>query len=190
MSAKALRTTVSCLLILTILSCFCCCSIYSQRQTPDSQYLDTRKEIMTSPRPANTDEFKVYAALIDIDAGDHVKTVACFADGTTALYLSTGEAYEDLSAANPSLVVTAQDFFEGISRHLKLAPWQEKTSLSLPDTGKDQLYLLTDQGIHLLTIIPPKVSDSSEDIQTIYGLYMALYLQVMKQVEPSVSAAA
>ncbi len=156
------------------------CSIYGERKKAAPAYMEKRREIMSAPRPEDTEDFLIYTALIDIDEGDHVKTVACSADGSVSLYLSTGEAYEDLHLQASVLSETAAAFLVGMGAHIELAHRQTQTDLAPAEPDSDLLYLAADDGIHTLTVLPSYVSGSSEAAQEIYGLYRALYEAVLE----------
>ncbi|MBE6559322.1 MAG: hypothetical protein E7661_10000 [Ruminococcaceae bacterium] len=151
------------------------CSMYGDRKVADRQYLERRKEILTSHRLTGSEEFTVYAAVIDLDEGTHVSSVACLSDGTASLYLSTGEAYEQVSLDRPEIASAVVAFLKGMGEHLDLATRQARTDLALPSKGQDLLYLLTDKGIYTLTVIPEYIPESTEAAQEIYALYRAVY---------------
>ena len=179
---RKMRAILCCCLALTMLFVGSACSIYSERKKVDRGYMEKRKVFLTAGRPSEGEVLTVFAAIADIDQADHVKSIACAADGSVSLYLSTGEVYEGLHVNNPEVADAAMRFLQGMSERIELATWQNRTDLALPDTGKDLLYLVTDQGIHTLTVIPAYVPESNEKAQEVYGLYRALYDAVVKAV--------
>lgn len=160
------------------------CSMYGQRKVADEAYLNVRTQIMSERRPQGSEDMTVYTAMIDIDAGDHVKTLVCLADGTTHLYLSTGEAYTDLHLDDPELAAASQALLEGLGDRLDHTMWLSKTDLALPQTNRDLIYLRSDQGIHSVTLIPARIAESPDEIQEIYGLYRAVYQAVASKIAP------
>ena len=155
------------------------CSMYGERKKATPAYMEKRREIMSAPRPEGSEDYPIHTALIDVDEGDHVKTVACSADGSVSLYLSTGEAYEQLHLKDAALSQKALDFLTGMGTHIELAHHQLQTDLAPAEPDSDLLYLAADDGIHTLTVLPAYVSGSSEAAQEIYGLYRALYEAVL-----------
>ena len=174
-----LKSFLCALLALVLLASSTGCSIYGERKKAAPEYMQKRREIMSAPRPEGSEDFPIYSALIDIDEGDHVKTVACSAGGSVSLYLSTGEAYKNLHETSPELTALAADFLTGMGEHLELAHRQSQTDLAPAGPDSDLLYLAADDGIHTLTVLPSYVSGSSEAAQEIYGLYRALYEAVL-----------
>lgn len=155
------------------------CSMYGERKKATPAYMEKRREIMSASRPEGSEDYLIHTALIDVDEGDHVKTVACSADGSVSLYLSTGEAYEQLHLKDAALSQKALDFLTGMGTHIELAHHQLKTDLAPAEPDSDLLYLAADDGIHTLTVLPAYVSGSSEAAQEIYELYRALYEAVL-----------
>lgn len=162
-------------LILSLAGGMLSCNMYSQRKVADEAYMTARTEMITVERPEGSDDYTVYAVMVDIDAGDHVETVVCYADGTTHLLLSTGQTYTHLEKTVPALTEAAQALLSGLGERLDHTLWVSKTDLSLPRTGKDMLYLAGDKGIYTLTVDPASLSEASEAVNAIYELYRAVY---------------
>lgn len=173
-----LRKILCLCLALVIMASAVSCRMYSERKVADTQYMEARKEILSASRPMGSEEYRIYTAIIDMDAGDHVKSVACFADGSASLYLSTGEHYETPTESTATLIEATQGFLQKMGDHLDLARWQAKTDLSLPDAGCDMLYLLTDDGIYTLSFAPAYMAESTEIAQELYSAYMAVYKEL------------
>ena len=166
------------------------CNIYQERKVADKTYLQERTKVMSSSRPDQSDEYTVYAALVDIDAGDHVKTLACFADGTTSLYLSTGGSVTALQKEHADIATATQALLKGAGERLDATLWVAQTDLALPGRGKDMVYLATDKGIYTLTLIPAYITEATPEAQEIHRLYTALYDLIAQQCElPSPSPA-
>lgn len=182
---KAYVKTLLCLIMVLLMLSGSACNVYQERKVADEGYLEKRVEIMLAPRPDQSDEYTVYAALVDMDATDHVKTLACFADGGTDLYLSTGESTLDLEAGHEDIAAATQALLKAAGERLDATLWASKTDLALPDRGKDQLYLATDKGIYTLTLIPAYITEASVEAQEIYRLYTELYALIEETHELS-----
>ena len=176
---KSSVISILCVLLSLLMLSGTGCSMYGERKKATPAYMEKRREIMSAPRPEGSEDYPIHTALIDVDEGDHVKTVACSADGSVSLYLSTGEAYEQLHLKDATLSQTALDFLAGMGTHIELAHHQLQTDLAPAEPDSDLLYLAADDGIHTLTVLPAYVSGSSEAAQEIYGLYRALYEAVL-----------
>lgn len=171
---KFIRSLFCLCLSFTLIVGLCGCDIYSQRKVSDQSYLQARKDALSIRRPDGSDDFTVFAAVVDMDRGDHVKSLLCSADGTVHIYLSTGESRLNAHQQTPALTSAAQALLIGLGTRLDSTLWQEKTDLALPSVGQDAVYLLTDKGIHLLTLTPDRISEAPVEVQEIYALYMVL----------------
>ena len=165
----------SLLCLATTVLLFASCNVYGQRKVADKDYMAARREAISLRRPDGSDEYTVFAAMVDMDMGDHVETLVCYADGTVHLYLSTGEVCKDLQNTTPDLSAAARDLLRGLGDRLDNTLWQSKTDVALPEAGRDLIYLCSDKGIHTLTLIPAHISDAPEASQEIHALYRALY---------------
>ncbi len=172
---KNLFRSLLCLCLAALMAIFSACSVYGQRKVADEDYMKARREALSLRRPDGSDEYTVFAAMVDMDMGDHVETLICYADGTVHLYLSTGEVYGDLHKTDPALSAAVDDLLLGLGLRLDATLWQSKTDVALPEAGRDLLYLCTDKGIHTLTLIPAHISEAPGATREIYDLYRALY---------------
>jgi len=183
---KRICTCLLCLiLVLAAVTSFSSCSIYGQRRVADPSYMAARQDVLTAPRPTESKDFFFYTAIVDIDAGDHVRTLVCHFDGTTELHLSTGEVYAGLEVYDPAIVGMTQDFLKGLSQNTDYIYWQDKTSLALPRTGCHSIYAAGTQGIYHLSLNPQKIP--ATPVSEIYGLYMLLYEAVTALVVENTS---
>ncbi len=178
---KAYLKTCLCLLLGVLMVLGCSCSIYQERKTADPDYMATRKKIIKTPRIYGTDEYEVYTVIVDMDKGDHVETLACYADGTTEIYFSTGESYLKLNKDRPEITEAALALMKGLGEHLQAAARLSRTELALPQAGKDKLYFVTDIGLYTMVIDHQKLSESHESLQAIAALYTEVYDMAIKQ---------
>lgn len=185
---KAYLKIPLCLLLGVLLLLGSGCSIYQTRKTADPAYMDTRKQIIKAPRIYGTDEYEVYTVIVDMDNGDHVETLACYADGTTELYFSTGESYLQLNQSHPEITEATLALMKGLEEHLQAAARLSRTELALPQAGKDKLYFVTDIGLYTMVIDPEQLSESHESLQVISALYTAVYDMAIKQCYPQDTA--
>ncbi len=172
---KYMQRFACCLLSVALLWSLFSCQMYGTRKVADETYLKARRDTMSVTRPEGSKDYFIYTVMVDIDAGDHVETLVCCADGTTHLYLSTGEQYLHLEKETPAIVGAAQALLTCLGENINHALWVSKTDLALPDMGTDRLYLAGDKGIYILTIDPAGLSEASEAINTIHELYCAVY---------------
>lgn len=182
---QLIRALLCICLSLALISGLCGCAIYGQRKVADQGYLEARKDALSIRRPDASDDFTVFAAVVDVDCGDHVETLICHVDGLLHLYLSTGEGYLNVQEKDPALSIATQELLRGLGARLDSTLWQSKTDLALPSVGQDSIYLLTDKGIHLLTVTPDLITEASREVQEIYALYTALYEQAKLSISVS-----
>lgn len=150
------------------------CSIYGERKTTAESYLDVRKHALLSSRPDGYEDFTVYAAIVDMDAGDHVRTLVCFADGGTSCYASTGEILLSSEQSSPAVAQATQAFLKGSGELLDATVKVLQTDLPLPGENEHTVYLLTDEGLYTLTVVADKLDASHEKIKALVALYTAV----------------
>ena len=187
MMKTCLKTSL-CLLLGILMILGSSCSIYQERKTADPTYMSTRKKIIKTPRIKGTEEYEVYTVIVDMDHGDHVETLACYADGKTEMYFSTGESYLQLDKDRPALAQATQALMKGLEEHLDAAARLGRTELALPKAGLDKLYFVTDIGLYTMIIDPARLSESSEALQSISALYNAVYDLAIVDCVPQASA--
>ena len=183
---KACLKSMLCLFLGILLILGCSCSIYQERKTADPGYMDTRKKIIKAPRIRGTDEYEVYTVIVDIDNGDHVRTLACYADGTTEMYFSTGETYSKLHEGRTDIAEATLALMKGLETHIDTAIRLGRTELALPQAGMNKLYFVTDVGLYTMVIDPDQLASSAEGKQAVAALYTAVYdlaIEVCSPVE-------
>ena len=136
----------------------------------DNVYGELRRQVLnlTPGDVEGSSEFPVYAAIVDMDMGRAVATLACVADGTTSLYYSTGggligmgQRYEKVRKATLMFLTQATQVLPSLTK---------TTEFPLPTEGKHFAYLLTEQGVYTQEIDPNKTDPSSKEAYLLFAL--------------------
>lgn len=140
----------------------------------DNVYLGLRQQILNLKPESFEDQmeqmgFDIYAAVVDMDMGTAVVTLACVIDGTTSLYysnggglLGSGQKYEVVRNATFAFLHSAEQVVN------MLAPAKD---YDLPKEHKHSVYLLTKQGVFKEEYDMNQISNYSREKQFLNFLY-------------------
>lgn len=136
-------------------------------------YSDLRRQILDlkpSPELRNAmDSHLVYAAIVDMDMGNAIISLACVADGTTSLYYSTGGGQIGLGHANEAVRNAARAFLFSSEQVLdKLVPTKV---YPLPTNDKHIVYLITEKNVYMHEFEMEKLDTTPREIQFLNFLY-------------------
>ena len=122
------------------------------------------------------EDHHVYGCIVDLGHNGEAVTLAAFANGTTSVYLSSGaallglgEKYEEVREGNKALFFNLENIFSKIPMEKK------EDEYPLPEGKLHHVYLLTDDGIHGLTIDPQGITQYPEEVSVLHFLYTRLF---------------
>lgn len=129
--------------------------------------------------PTETDVFRQnlsQSPIVDMDMGNAVVTLACVADGTTSLYISTGggqlglgQAHEAVRAAATAFLFSSEQVFD------KLTPTKV---YPLPTRKKHIVYLITEENIYTQELDMTQVNTYPRELQFLNFLYQNVITKI------------
>jgi len=145
----------------------------SAKSENSNPYSGLRQQILDlKPSPEMRiamNEHPVYAAIVDMDMGNAVVTLACVADGTTSLYISTGGGQLGLGQAHEAVRAAATAFLFSSEQVLdKLTPTKV---YPLPTRKKHIVYLITEENIYTQELDMTQVNTYPRELQFLNFLY-------------------
>lgn len=124
---------------------------------------------------ADLDGVHVYAAIVDMQMGDHTATLVCIIDGTTSLYLDNGGIMLGLGQKQP--VADESRMFLSKSS-LVLDILKPSDDFSLPPEYLHNVFLFTKSGIYKTQIEPGRYHTYDNKTKSLFMLYQRVLLAI------------
>ena len=143
---------------------------------PFEIYNELRRQVLTLGEdyyqrfPDQNDPF-VYAALVDMNMGSAYASLACFIDGTTSLYFSTGGGIIGAGQEHEEVKNATFHFLDNASlmiEHLQIAD-----NFDLPKKENQCEYLMTPNGIYTAKFNLSTVQNYSKEMKYLFYLYQS-----------------
>ena len=153
-----------------------------KKEEDKNPYLGLRQEILNM-KPSDDlrkvmNDHLVYAAIIDIDRGNAIATLACVADGTTSLYYSTGGVQMGIGHGDKEVRSATIAFLHSSEQVLdKLAETRE---FPLPKDQKHIVYLITENKIYKQEFDMDKMDNISKELKFLNFLYQVVLMKIVK----------
>ena len=155
-------------------------------------YLGLRQQILNM-RPTYDLQLKmnghpIYAALVDMDMGEAIVSLACVADGTASLYYSTGGGQLGLGQASEDVYKATIAFLHSAEQILdKLTPVYE---FPLPKNKRHIVYLVAVNGIFMQELAMEEMGGVPKELQFLQFLYQNVLYKIGEYNKQSETAAA
>lgn len=148
----------------------------------ENPYLGLRQQILdmklSDDLRSMTNGHPVYGAVVDIDRGNAIATLACAVDGTTSLYFSTGGAQMGIGQADEEVRKATIAFLYSSDQILDKLEVAE--DYSLPKDNKHIVYLLTEDKIYKKEYNMGEIGSASKEMKFLNFLYQNVLLQIGK----------
>ena len=148
-------------------------SLLSKETDADNPYEGLRRQVLDSKPDEQVktlmDGKPIYAAIVDMDLGKAIATLACFLDGTTSLYFSNGGGELGLGQAREEVRNATVAFLR--SSEQVLDKMEVTTDFPLPTEGKHAVYLISECAIYKYEIDLQVLESESKEIQFLFFLY-------------------
>jgi hypothetical protein len=148
--------------------------LFSKNDTGvDNPYEGLRQQVLDSKPDENLkllmEGRPIYAAIVDMDMGKAIATLACFIDGTTSLYFSNGggelglgQAHEEVRNATVAFLRSSEQILDNI---------EVANDFALPVEGKHSVYLISENIIYKYEIDLKTIESESKEINFLFFLY-------------------
>lgn len=124
---------------------------------------------------------QVYAAVVDMQMGDHTATLVCIIDGTTSLYLDNGGIILGLGQKHQSVADEARMFLNKSSLVLDIL--KPSDDFSLPPEYLHNVFLFTKSGIYKTQIEPGRYHTYDNKTKSLFMLYQRVLLSIRSSKE-------
>ncbi len=118
---------------------------------------------------APLDNVHVYAAIVDMQIGQHMATLVCMIDGTTSLYFDTGGAILGLGQKHKAVADESLMFLTKSA--LVLDVLKPAGDFNLPPGNLHNVFLLAKSGIYKAQIDPGKYNSYDNKTKSLFMLY-------------------
>ena len=118
----------------------------------------------------------VFAAVVDMDMGDAIVSLASIADGTTSLYFSNGGGQLGLGQADKNIRTAALAFLRSADQILSTMP--KTAEYPLPQNGAHIVYLKTSNGIYKQEINIKTINTAPKEIRFLNFLYQNILTKI------------
>ena len=134
-------------------------------------YLGLRTQALTSTSAKiglkNIGPDDPIAVLMDLNTGARNATVAAFADGAASIYISNGGGFIGGGQNYPSVHEAGQNFIAAARR---VRPRMQKTqNYSLPQKGEVFFYLITDNGVYMVSAPETELNRRTHALTELYA---------------------
>lgn len=147
--------------------------LFGKRNKISNEYIDLRQQLLNS-KPTievrnNMNGHPVYAAIVDMEIGNDIVSLACFVDGTTSLYyskgggqLGLGQAYNTVRTATIAFLHSSEQILDKLSI---------SKTFPLPTKNKNIVYLVTENAIYSQVFDMSKLNSYPNDLKFLDFLY-------------------
>ena len=150
------------------------------RQNNENPYSGLRQQVFAvkqTQEMANIlDGHTTFAAVVDMDMGNAIATLACIADGTTSLYFSNGGGQLGLGQADENIYTAAISFLRSADQVLE--KMEKAEEYPLPQNGKHIVYLKTPDGVYKQELNMKTVDEESREIRFLNFLYQNVLAKI------------
>lgn len=119
---------------------------------------------------------QVYAAIVDMQLGEHLATLVCIIDGTTSLYFDTGGAILGLGQKHKEVADESYMFLTKSAQILHSLELHD--DFSLPPHNLHNVFLLTKSGIYKTQIDPVRYNSYDNSIKSLFMLYQRVLFSI------------
>ena len=130
------------------------------------------------------DNQHIYGCIVDLGHDGETITLAAFVNGTTSVYLSSGAAMLGLGEKYEAVKEGSEALFFNLENIVSKIPMEKKEEeYPLPEGRLHHAYLLTDDGIHGLTIDPDALTTYPEEVGVLHYLYSSLFETIKESTD-------
>ena len=149
-------------------------------KSQENQYDGLRKQILqlepSLELQGKSQEHPVYAAVVDMDMGKAIVTLACVADGTTSLYFSNGGGQLGLGQADEEIRRASVAFLRSAEQVLNIM--EKVDEYPFPQNKKHIVYLVTAEGVYKQELDMSKINDEVREKQFLNFLYQNVLTKI------------